>query len=338
MHRSRPPASPGDRPRPLPAQTSVSNPLADARIYRPGSALALGILVLPVVLTLGLAALALQLGHAVPIWLPVLALLWLPAAPLAWLMMQSARTTALGIAVGRPWRTWTELRWDEIQHVEQRGIFLRITGPSPIRLALMLAPGLLGEGGRLRREILMKLPPTALSVGLSREAAALVRTDGISISPDGAIEGTLVARTRVRYGAVLVLVAIALVGGSALAWMFAATPTPALAAAAGAGGLLALLCLALAAWLPQRLTLDAEGVTVTHAVGLVRGRSFRWQRLDMVEYTPRLTLLRIRGKRVRALCAGPRLFDSEQAAIAWRYLQGQCHEHDVLLIMRRRLP
>lgn len=340
-HRTRPLASAADRPPgPYPAHTSLSNPLADARVYRPGAVLALSILVLPAVLTLGLAALALQLWHALPVWLPVLALLWLPAAPLAWLAMQSVRTTSIGIAVGRPWRTWLELRWEDIRHIDQRALFLRINGPSPTTQALLFTPRLLSDGGRLRREILMRLPPAVLSVELSREAAELVHPGDITISAAGDIAGTVKAHTRARYWAGFIVAAVVLLAAAAAAYSFGAPylPQAVISVIVVVGALVAFVCLALAAWIPQRLTLDASGVTIAHALILLPHRSFAWQHIDMVEFTPRKALLRIRGKHRRALCAGPRLFNSEQSAIAWRFIESHCNEHDVLLTVRPRLP
>lgn len=323
---------------PYGVHSSVSRPLTDAHIYHPGSVLALGILVLPVALMVGLAELALHMGRAVPVWLPVLALLGLPAVPLLWLALQSARTTAGSIAVGRPWRTWVELRWDEIEHVDQRGMVLRITGRSPAHETLVLVPRLLHDGSRLRREVLMRLSPKVLSVGLSREAVDLVRAGDIMISPEGAIEGTVEARTLTRSWAAWLLAALVLLASAVVMWIFAAPLSPAVIGATAAAALLALLCLVLAAWLPQRLTLDANGILITHALPLVRQRPFAWSRIDMVEYTPDKTLLRIRAKQTRTLCAGPRLFDSEQSAIVWRFIQDRCRENDTLLIKRRRLP
>ncbi len=346
IHRSRPLAPSADLdaaddppPAPYPSRSSMSNPLADTRVYRPGSALATGILLLPAVLTLGLAVIELQMGRAVPVWLPVLALLWLPASPLAWVMMQTVRTSSIGIAVGRPWRAWMELPWEDIQHVEQRGLFLRISGSARTSQTQILAPRLLGDGARLRRDILLRLQPTVLSISLSHEAAELVDAGDITISPSGGIEGTIEARTLARYGATLTVAALALLAGAALAISMAVTATSALAilVAAAGPGLLGILSLALAAWLPQRLTLDARGVTITHALRLIPRRSFAWQGMDMVEYTPGRALLRIRGTHGRTRCAGPRLFSSEQSAIAWRYLEGHCLEHRVPLIKRSRL-
>lgn len=346
-HRSRPlaPNAEHEAPGAYPpgtraARSSMSHPLGDTHVYRPGAVMAIGVLVLPGVLTLGVATLALQLWHALPVWLPVLALLWLPAAPLAWLAMQSVRTTSNGIAVGRPWRTWLELPWEDIQHIDQRALFLRISGPSPAPQALVFAPQLLGDGGRLRREILMRLPPKALSVGLGHEAVKLVNPGDISISATGGIEGTVEAHTRARYWIGLLVTAVVLLAGTAAAFgaEVSALSSPGVVAVEVAGVLLALMCFALAAWLPQRLTLDAGGITISHALRLIPRRSFAWQRMDMIEYTPGKALLRVRGKDARAVCAGPRLVHSEQSAIAWHFIEGHCQEHSVLLIMRRRLP
>lgn len=322
-------------------RSPVSSPLADMQVYSPRPALALIILVLPVALTLGPAALALQLERAVPIWLPFLVLLWLPAVPLLWLLMQSARTTATGIAVARPWRTWTELHWDEIQHVDQRGMVMRISGRGE---TLVLAPRLLREGARLRRQILLRLPPHTLSVRLSREAEEIV-SSRISLLADGSIAGSVATRPQARYSVALLLTGCALGISAALAaWLSVSAPsgtsTAALAitAAAAIAALLALACLASAIWLAQRLSLDEHGITITRALALPRQRFFAWERIKMVEYTPRKTLLRIRDSHTRALCAGPRLFDSERAAILWALIQSHGNEHEVLIIPRRRLP
>lgn len=313
--------------------SSVSSPLADTQIYQPGPQLALAVLVLPVALTLGLAALALQVAHAVPLWMPFLALLWLPAVPLLWLLMQSTRTTSDGIAVARPWRTWTQLRWDEIQRVDQRGLVMRISGRGE---TLVLAPRLLRDGARLRRQILLRLPPHALSVRLSREAEAIL-SSRISMLPDGGIAGTLVARPQARYAVVLLLVACGLGAAAGIALLYIAWSAVVIAAAAVAA-LLALVSLLGAIWLMQRLSLDEQGITITRPLGLPRRRGYAWNQLKMVEYTPHRALLRLRDGHTRTLCAGPHLFDSEQATILWALIQTHARQHEVLVIPRPRLP
>lgn len=318
---------------PSDARASISAPLADTQFYQPGSMLALGILVLPVAVTLGLAAVALQVGHAVPLWLPFLALLWLPAVPLLWLLMQSARTTATGIAVARPWRTWIQLHWDDIQRVDQRGMVMRISGRGE---TLVLAPRLLRDGTRLRRQILLRLPPHTLSVRLSREAEEILSSQ-ISLLPDGGMAGTLVARPQARYSLTLLAAACALGAVCGLGLWYAAA-TPAVIAGSVLAGLLALASLAGAAWFIQRLSLDEQGISMMRALGLPRRRFYAWSQLSMVEHTPNKALLRLRDSQTRTLCAGPHLFDSEQATILWALIQSHAREHEVLVIPRRRLP
>jgi hypothetical protein len=330
--------APYDESLPYGTRSSVSTPLADARIYGPGSVLALAILMLPVVLAVGLALGALQFTHTVPPWIPVLSLVWLPALPLLWEAMKSVRTSAIGVAVGRPWRTWIELRWDEIQHVEQRGMSLYISSRSPAAPRLKFAPRLLIDGARLRREILLRLPPTVLSVRLSRDAEALLRAGDFAISPEGSLEGMVQARTRARYWALPLIAAIAaILVGAALVVILA---TPLIWIAAAACAIVAIFSLCAALWLPQQFTLDADGFTVVRVVwpARQRQRTFRWQRMDMVEYTPRRALLRIRGQQERSVCAGPLLLPRDQSTIVWHFVQSRCQEHGVPLVMRRRLP
>lgn len=315
------------------ARASISSPLADLQVYEPGAALALTILMLPIALTLGLAALALHITRTVPIWLPSLALLWLPAVPLLWLLLLSARTTATGIAVARPWRTWTQLRWDQIQHVDQRGLVMRISGAGE---TLVLAPRLLREGARLRRQILLRLPPHALSVRLSREAEEIL-SSRMTVLADGSVTGAVVARPLARYWVVPLVAACLLGAGAGLAfWLL--SPAPANLIAAALAVLLALICLAGAVWPMQRLALDDGGITITRAVGFPRHRFFAWERIKMVEHTPGHALLRIRDSHTRTLCAGPHLFDAELATVLWALIQSHAAEHGVLIIPRRRLP
>lgn len=336
MHRSPeaalsgPPSSPSGA---YGAASSNSVPLADTQFYHPGPLLAFAVLLLPVALTLGLAALALQLGHAVPLWLPFLTLLWLPAVPLLWLLMISARTTSRGIAVARPWRTWTQLHWEEIQRVDQRGIVMRISGRGE---TLVLAPRLLRDGARLRRQILLRLPPHALSVRLSREAEAIL-SSRISMLPNGSITGALAARPQARYSVAL-LAAACILGGSAGFALWRGALSPVAITVAVVAGLLALACLTGAAWLVQQLSLDDQGITILRAVGVPRRRAYAWNQITMIEHTPGSALLRLRDSRTRALCAGPHLFDSEQATILWALVQSHARDHEVLVIQRRRLP
>lgn len=314
-------------------RSSISAPLADTQFYQPGPLLALAIVALPVAVTLGLAVIALQVGHVVPLWLPFLVLLWLPAVPLLWLLMQSARTTATGIAVARPWRTWTQLRWDDIQRVDQRGMVMRISGRGE---TLVLAPRLLRDGARLRRQVLLRLPPHALSVHLSREAEEILSSQ-ISMLPDGGVAGTLVARPQARYALSLLAAACALGAAAGLALQFAA-PSSAVIAGSVVAGLLALGCLAGAMWLTQRLSLDEQGISISRALAFPRHRVYAWSQLTMVEHTPHNALLRLRDSRTRTLCAGPHLFDSEQATILWALIMTHANEHEVLVIPRPRLP
>src|SRR5689334_14871110 len=104
----------------------ASTPLLDIQVFRPGSLLALTILLLPVLVALAGAVVFILMNAPIPEWLPFLALLWIPCAPIFWLAMQSVRTNTVGVAAGRPWRSWVEIPWTLIERVEQFGPLLTI--------------------------------------------------------------------------------------------------------------------------------------------------------------------------------------------------------------------
>ncbi|HEU5441241.1 MAG TPA: hypothetical protein VFU88_18290 [Ktedonobacterales bacterium] len=317
----------------VPGMASTSTPLADVQYYQPGSALALAILLLPVVVTLAVAAVALGGAGRVPLWLAFLPLLWLPLLPVLVLVMQSARTSPTGIAVGRPWRRWTELAWPEIEHVDVRGPALAIVGRGR---RIRIVPALLRDGTRLRRELVLRLPPHALSVELSREAEQIVSSDCF-VTPEGEIQGVLIARPRARYPLGAALLGLIL---AALAVLAAFVLDPglglalALILAAGAAA-----CFALTYWLRQRLVVDAAGIAVAYPG--VRPASLTWSSLVLVEYTPGETLLRLRATDAQTTrkhrCPGPAMLTTAQGEWLRTFLETYCRARGTPVVTRRRL-
>src|SRR5579875_1686623 len=138
-----------------------SSPLLHIQVYRPGPALALIILLTPAVVALAGAAVYLDVDGAVPPWLALTLLRWGPCMPGLWVAMQSVRTDSTGLAVGRPWQRWAEVRWEDIERVEARGALLRVVGAQGQRLTFSTA--LLRDGDRLRRQLLLRLPAHVLA-------------------------------------------------------------------------------------------------------------------------------------------------------------------------------
>lgn len=311
---------------------STSTPLADVQYYQPGSALALAIVLLPVAVTLLVTAVALGSTGRVPLWLAFLPLLWLPLLPVLVFVMQSARTSPTGIAVGRPWRRWTELAWAEIEHVDVRGPALAIvSGGRRIRIV----PALLRDGSRLRRDIILRLPPHMLSVELSREAEQIVSSDCF-ITPEGEIQGILIARPRARYSLGTALLGLIL---AALAVFVAFVLDPrlglALAVILAAG---AAASFALTYWLRQRLIVDADGIAMAYPG--VRPANLPWSSLVLVEYTSGETLLRLRATHAQTTrkhrCPGPAMLTATQGEWLRTFVDTYCRARGTPVVTRRR--
>lgn len=295
---------------------SVSTPLLDAQVYRPGTLLASSILVLPVVVALVGAAVFLHRNGVVPGWLPYVALLWIPCAPVFWLMMQSVRTSGVGLAAGRPWSKWVEIPWLLIEHVEQVGPFLVVTGGAGKRLVLL--PGLLRDGPRLERQILLRLPAHLLSVRLSKKQQQFVPNS--LILPDGGLSGSLHAQPNRR---LVVWVIIATLAALALALvLLVAAPWP-------VGGIFAVLAfltagvgLVVLAWLQQAVLIDERGLSVVSLLTR-RTQSMSWAQVELIEHSPGEYVLRFRGKR-RLRCPGPTLLPPADRDLMRAFIDAHC--------------
>lgn len=317
--------------RPLVTSSGMtSTPLADVEIYRPGQYVALVILLVPVLIALAGTAISLNANGSVPVWLPFVVFLWLPLLPAVWFAMQSVRINPYGIAAGRPWRTWQEIPWVLIERVEQSGIVIRIYGSNGQRL--VITPALLREGARLKRQLLLRLPPHVLAGRLIPEAQLLL-VNGIREMPEGGLSGTLHARPRVRWQAALVIVALVLVGGAFLA----VTNLP-----LGASIPLAVVCaigaaasLSSCVWLAQHIFVNEQGITARWT--LTRKTSeMSWEQMDLIEHSSRQALLRFRGVS-RIICTGPSLLPATQRDLMRAFLHEYCGDRGVPIVRRRWL-
>jgi hypothetical protein len=296
-----------------------SAPLLDVRIYRPGPALALSVLLLPVVVALSGAAVYVGLDGAVPPWLPFTLLLWAPCLPALWFTMQSVRTSTAGIGVGRPWQQWEEMAWEAVERVERRGPFLRIV--SSQGQAIMFAPMLLREGGRLRRQLLLRLPAHVLTGRLAAAAQRLLVTD-IQSTAEGGYSGVLTTRVRARWRVAIVVLGAALGALGALGVLAVKTQSAAVAVAlAASAALIDLLLVFALAWSSQSVLIDEGGMSIVSPI-LRRRRSLAWDEIELIEHTPRQTVLRVRGRR-RLVCAGPGLLTAAHATL----MRGMLYEY-----------
>jgi hypothetical protein len=309
---------------------STSTPLMDIQVYRPGPYLALAILAVPVMVALGGAAISLNATGTIPVWLPFVLLIWLPGLPVLWMTMQSVRTSSSGIAAGRPWRTWDDIPWSLIERVEQRGALLRITGSNGRRLRV--APVLLRDGGRLKRQILLRLPAHVLAGALAQEAQQIL-VAGIFAMPEGGLSGTLHARPQRVWRAGLTAGALAALAGGALALiklpLGLAIPLAAVAVVVGGVALRAL------SWTTQDVMLNEKGISVIWRLTR-RSQEMQWAQVELVEHSPREALLRLRGTQ-RILCAGPALMPTAQRDLMRAFLHEYCGNRGVPMVRRRWL-
>ena len=302
---------------------TTTTPMLDTHEYHPGPYFALIVLLVPVLVALAGAAIALNTTGAVPLWLPFVVLLWGPLLPLLWFAMQSVRTSPMGLAVGRPWRAWVEIGWNDIERVERIGPVLRITGGDGRRLSFM--PRLLHEGARLQRLLLLHLPQRVFFGRLARKAR-----DQVSGQFSGALHGRPERGWQVGAGACgaggLLVGALALSGVAGLPREVGVIPAvPALLAAIVAGVMLW--------WLSQEVTLDESGITVRH--WLRRGGwTVLWDDVQLLEHTPDQGLLRLHGVG-RFVCMGPGLLPPAERDLMRAFIYEYCVKRGVAVVRRR---
>ena len=298
-----------------------STPLMDLQVYRPGSVLAVSILLLPATAALLAAALSLNTSGRVPLWLPFALLLCVPGLPVLWFAMHSVRTSTLGIAMGRPWQTWNEVPWASIERVEQVGPRLRITASDDRQLTIW--PALLRDAGRLERELLLRLPPQVLAGKFAARGQFIL----------GGIAGTAHVQAQPRWRGMSA--AACLLGPLIVLAGLVALPHAGALSVALAAGLVELAALTLLLTIFQRVTLDETGIRVS---GLLhRGaRSMRWRDVELIEQSPQERMLRLRGAK-KLVCLGPGILPPKEGEIMRAYLQRYCRSRDVPMVDRRWL-
>lgn len=287
--------------------------LFESVVYRPGALVAVALLAGPAVCAIAGAAAATTSG-ALPVWLPLALLLWLPALALAWALLTSVRVTAETLACGRPLSQWRVVPFDDIEHVERRGLRLvvRARSGSP----LTFTPMLLHQGGQLRRSLLLRLPLAVLSGDLRAEARALGDGDLPNSEEGGDVAGVLTVHPRLLWSALAGGGAVALLALAALAlWTTVQPLTVALSVAlvvlAGALGFLSL-------WMVQEIFVSDKGLLINYRA-LRRERDIFWAQVRLIEYTPWETALLFRSVRT-LVCAGPGLLTTQQARLMRRYI------------------
>lgn len=313
--------APPSRPR-----ATVSLPLVDATIYRPGQSVAVIVLAVPVALALVGAAVALNSSGTVPVWLPLLLLLWLPCLPILWLLMRSVRSSATSIAVGRPWQLWHEIPWTMIERVERRGWWIVIEATGGERLAF--APRLLQDGLRLYRQLLLRLPSHVLVGAMRQEAQSLIMGDIVPL-PAGGFSGTLRARPRPRWPVITACLSLA-------AWALATAAltmlplTPAIPLAI-VGLLLGGVGLATTYWLLQEVVTSEVGLAVVSISR--RTQTMRWDEVELIERGPFEAILRFRGLH-RLRCVGPVLFRPAERDVLRAFIHEYCVSRKVPVVSR----
>jgi hypothetical protein len=313
--------------RQLPPRVGV----AETRLYRPGTPLAVVLLLAPAALAVAAAAVALATTGRVPVLLPLLLLAWIPAIPAAWRLMITVRTAPAAIAAALPWGRWVELPWEDIARAERRGTRITLRAPDGRRLVLYLV--VLRGRGRLLREILARAPAAALDARLQADARDLL---GPPLAPSPAGQPSRLLRTRPRpiwragaavatAGAALLAAWAAIAGGDLATGPRAALGAAAVVVAAGAGAL----------WgrLSAELILSERGLALVQPV-TGRTRDIAWDEVQLIEYAPRELAVRLRGDRVLT-CAGPRLLPPADREAMRDFLRAYGAERGVPVVARR---
>jgi len=307
-------------------RTSVSTPLTSGAVYGPGPYFALAILLIPVITALIGAVIFISFHGSLPIWLPFLLLAWLPILLLIWSLMKTVRLSTAGVAIGRPGSAWIEMPWEYIERVERRGPFIRLTDTR--RHVASFAPALVVDGLRLRRQLLLRLPPQTLDGALRQEAQSLITGDITDMTTGGLTE--VRARPRRRWATIGIVgfVALAALAGAALHFLplVAAIPIAILLLTPG----LALLVGAF--WLRQQVVVSEQGVSVRGWLAR-KERAMRWDEVELIELTPGEIVIRLRGER-RLLCPGPNLFSPTERNRIRAFIHAYCLDRGTPIVPR----
>jgi hypothetical protein len=304
----------------------TSTPLLDIQMFRPGSVLALSILLLPALVALAGGIVFVLMDGRIPDWLPFLVLLWIPCAPVFWLAMQSVRTNTIGVAAGRPWSSWVEIPWTLIERVEQFGPLITITGSNARRMTF--APVLLRDGARLKRSLLLRLPSQVLIGKLSRDQQRVLRTG--FFMPDAGLSGTLHTHPHRRWRVLSGGVALVLIGLAILAVITLPLALSVPLALLCVLGMLA-ACSALG-WLFQELLVNEKGMSLSSPITR-KSYDMSWSEVEIIEHSPYQLVLRLRGSR-RMLCAGPPLLPAGDRDIMQAFLREYCLNNGVPFVPR----
>lgn len=305
-----------------------STPLLDVEMYRPGPVLAFIVLLLPVLVALSGAAVYGRLDGAVPTWLPFTLLLWAPCLPALWFTMQSVRVSSGGVGAGRPWQQWEEVAWEDIERIEARGPFLRIVTSQGHTVTF--APMLLRDGGRLRRQLLLRLPAHVVVGRLASEAQRFVALE-IRSTAEGGYSGVLITRARLRWRLAFLFLAVGIV--ACVAWVIGTQTLASAQVIASVAAFIVVILLLTLAWSSQVVHIDGSGISLVSPI-LRRRRSLAWKDMDLIEHSPRQTVVRVRGKDRRLVCAGPGLLSPAQATLMRGMLHEYCDQHGVPILRR----
>lgn len=304
--------------------------LAEARFYRPGPLLAAAILLSPALLALIGGIVSLAVWGSIPVLLPLLLLLWIPVLPTTWLIMTSVRTTPVGIAISRPWRQWREIPWDLIERAERTGRRIVVHASDGRQIGFSLLT--LRDGTRLHREILMRLPMHVLDARLRGDARDVLG-EPVVPRPDGGLSGGLQASPRPVWR----WAALAAVAASALVAVVAALLLPPLfgipVAVLGLIGVAA--GVVTFTWFRQELVISETGIAVIGALTR-KMREIAWSEIQLIEYTPRERVLRLRGDR-RLRCPGPTVLLPSERDVMRAFLHEYCIGRGVPVVERRWL-
>lgn len=291
--------------------------MVETQFYRPGPLLALPLILVPAALALGSIIVILQTGQHVPTWLPLLLLLWIPCLPVLWLLMKSVRWSATGLAVGRPWQPWLEITWDDIERVERRAATIRVTATNGASLSF--APGLLRDGLRLTRQLMLRLPSHVLQGEFRVDAQQLITGEAYP-SEDAGITGMLRARPRTIYSVLAVAAGMLLAAGAVLAVLRLPLALGIVGAVIGVCGTAA--SFALAIWLRQLIVATERGIAVSSLLHR-HVREMAWTDVGMIECARGEVVIRLRGV-TKLRLAGPGLLGRAQRDILRAFLHEYC--------------
>jgi|GEM_PF-2758866 len=311
-------------PRTRPLGFSIPSPIS---VFRPRGALAIGMLITPIIILLALLAIrfisgvnaesaSILLGIGSGMSIGIL----LCITVFARILFLTVRVTSNELIAEYPWGEQRVLTWKLIDRVDWQMGLLRIRSSDGKKLLIL--EGGLAHGEQLLRQIILRVSPNVLSRPLYYELTLLggnVAENMTSGPPNPQL--TIAPRW-------FVLAGLLAFGGSGLALGGSINHITLLLAV---GALLGFVGVLLLLWFRQTITLTVSGITIKRGFG--GPQTLSWTQIKLVEMAPLYMMMALRGES-RLVFLGPFFLTATRRNLLLNTMESNLRERGISVFQR----